>query len=296
MDEKHRGAMTKESEIRNTIDPFLDWSFKYIFGREETKDIMTGFLNVLLNPEPAIRDITYINNERIADSDEGWQCIVDVICTDQLGDRFLVEMQYSKMANIRNRIIYYTCRLVDEMGRKGEDWKYEIQRVFTICIMDFNYADNPVLRNDIVLTDKITGEQFSDRLCITTLQIPCLQAKSLQECRESYEKLLSLLKILKDNQMTFKEVRTEIDALDASPELKAIMQRIAATADYASLSETDRAEYDAALKRHRDNLSALEYAKQQGILTVARELKRIGEPVGKIALVTGLSEEQIAGI
>ena len=299
-------TMSKETKTKNTIDPFNDWSFKFIFGREETKDIMMGFLNVLLNPEEPIKDITYINTESNADDPDGKRCVVDVLCEDLSGDRFLVEMQYARMTNIRNRIIYYTCRLIDEMGRKGNDWNYELQRVYTICLMDFNYADNPVLRNDIMLIDAETGDPFSDRLCITTLQIPCLRAKTPKDCRESYEKLLSLLNILKDDKMTLQEVCAEIAASNASPEAKAIMQRIAERADYASLTPKERAAYDAEQKRLRDNAAALDYAKkegqeqgfakgrEEGILQVAREMKRIGEPVEKIVLVTGLSEEQIA--
>lgn len=163
-------TMSKETKTKNTIDPFNDWSFKFIFGREETKDI------------------TYINTESNADDPDGKRCVVDVLCEDLSGDKFLVEMQYARMTNIRKRIIYYTCRLIDEMGRKGNDWNYELQRVYTICLIDFNYADNPVLRNDIMLIDAETGELFSDRLCITTLQIPCLKAKTPKNCRESYEK------------------------------------------------------------------------------------------------------------
>ena len=110
--------------------------------------------------------------------------------------------------------------------------------------------------------------------------------------------------------MTLQEVCAEIAASNASPEAKAIMQRIAERADYANLTPKERAAYDAEQKRLRDNAAALDYAKkegqeqgfakgreegrEEGILQVAREMKRIGEPVEKIVLVTGLSEEQIA--
>ena len=36
---------------RGPINPFIDWGFKYVFGREENKDLLTGFLNLLLEPE-----------------------------------------------------------------------------------------------------------------------------------------------------------------------------------------------------------------------------------------------------
>ena len=33
------------------INPFADWGFKYTFGREENKDLVIGFLNLLLPQE-----------------------------------------------------------------------------------------------------------------------------------------------------------------------------------------------------------------------------------------------------
>ena len=294
--------MTTTENTHKSINPFLDWSFKYIFGREENKDILLGFLNVLLNPDHPIQDITYLNPETIPDTEDNKRCVVDVLCTDAAGDRFLVEMQHSQVGNIRNRIIYYVCRLINEMGRRSDDWQYDIQRVYAICITDFNYAKDPVLRNDIMLMDKKSCEQFSDRLFITTLQIPCIKVKSLKECREDYEKLLTLLKLLRDNDMTFKEVCAEIAASGASPEMKAAMERIVKTADYASLSEKDRALYDAALKQYRDYQSSLTYAEekgfekgvQQGVLKVAQSMKALGMPVETIVEVTGLTQEQVS--
>ena len=45
------------------INPFIDWSFKRIFGTENVKDILIGFLNAVLEGEQVITDIQYLNNE-----------------------------------------------------------------------------------------------------------------------------------------------------------------------------------------------------------------------------------------
>jgi hypothetical protein len=66
---------------KRPINPFVDWGFKYVFGRDENKDLMIGFLNLLLEPESAIRDIRYLNTELLGDSPELRRCVVDVIAT-----------------------------------------------------------------------------------------------------------------------------------------------------------------------------------------------------------------------
>ena len=56
--------------------------------------------------------------------------------------------------------------------------------------MDFTYEKAPKLRHDIMLLDTKDGKVFSDLLNIITLQIPCINADNLEDCRESYEKML----------------------------------------------------------------------------------------------------------
>ena len=46
------------------INPFTDWAFKHIFGREASKDILIEFLNDLLQGERVITNLWFLNNER----------------------------------------------------------------------------------------------------------------------------------------------------------------------------------------------------------------------------------------
>ena len=46
------------------INPFTDFGFKHIFGREMDKDILIEFLNDLLEGEYTIMDLRIMNNER----------------------------------------------------------------------------------------------------------------------------------------------------------------------------------------------------------------------------------------
>ena len=47
------------------INPFTDFGFKHIFGREMDKDILIEFLNDLLEGEYTIMDLRIMNNERL---------------------------------------------------------------------------------------------------------------------------------------------------------------------------------------------------------------------------------------
>jgi len=299
----------KERGKSGVINPFIDWSFKFLFGREETKDLLIGFLNELLMPENPIADITYLNNERLPERPDMRECVFDVICKDNLGNRFLVEMQYVEKTNIRERLLYYACRLINEMGQRGEDWNYELDRVYAICLMDFIYEKDPVLRSNYLLRDIRDGRIFSDRLNVITLQVPCIQARSLEECKESYENLLFLLVTMKEGMKTIEDILTDIEAETCSEEVKAMLRRVAQTADKASLSPEDRVAYDYALKRYRDYYAGMKTAEEKGYdrgkeegqeegrkntqREIAKAMKDQGMALSVIEEITKLSPEEI---
>ena len=72
------------------INPFLDWSFKYLFGRDSVKDILIGFLNALFAGKHVIVDVTFNNNEHQPEDQRGRAIIYDIFCTTGKGERIIV--------------------------------------------------------------------------------------------------------------------------------------------------------------------------------------------------------------
>ena len=95
-------AIVKKTES-NVIKPYLDWSFKYMFGTEESKPNLIGFLNLMLNPESEIVDLQFMNNESLPAGPNLKGCVFDIICKDENGDRFLIEVQTTQSVNIVDR-------------------------------------------------------------------------------------------------------------------------------------------------------------------------------------------------
>jgi len=295
------------------LNPFVDWAFKYIFAREESKSITMGFLNYIIKPENEITEIEFLPNESIPDSEEMKRSVFDILCKDSAGNRFLVEMQNAETKFFDNRMIYYTCRLVDTMGKHDEDWEYDIQKVYTICLMNYLSGDSPRLRTDIALYDLSRQRIFSDRINIIMFQIPCVKAKTIEEASEIYEKLLYLLVSMQKGK-TKEQLEMEIinDNSLADYTIKLFKELMAVT-DYASLSEAERAIYDAKLKVARDNASCLSFARKSGIeegreegraegitegiakekLSVAKAMKAKQLDILLISECTGLSPEEI---
>ena len=255
-----------QSDDRRVMNPFLDWSFKYIFGTEQSKSNLIGFLNLLLMPQSLIVDLEYMNNEVIPVSEKLKGCVFDIICKDANGDKYLIEMQNSQVENIRERIIFYTCRLIDRMGQKGDDWDYaEIKRVYSICLMNFNYESNPVLRRDIQLYDVNERKPFSDKLNIILLQMPCTNDLNLGECNKYYENLLILLQQMHNGMKTIDELKQEVADTQLPEATKKLFYEVLDTAHLGSLPEEDRMRYESDLKNYRDTMSCIRFAKKEGI-------------------------------
>ena len=83
------------------MTPFLDWSFKYLFGTEESKANLIGLLNLIIMPDVPIVDLTYLNNEVLPVALELKGCVFDIICEDENGERYLDTMSCLEMAEER---------------------------------------------------------------------------------------------------------------------------------------------------------------------------------------------------
>ena len=300
-------------EKSGVINPFVDWGFKYLFGTERSKKNLLGFLNLLLDLEYPVVDLQYLNNESIPTDKDGRECIFDILCKDSRGYKYLIEVQNAKIGYICNRMVYYACRLIDRMGQTGDDWDYNIKKVFSICLMNFAYETNPVLRRDFMLCEPNTDNLLSDKLHFIMLQLPCLDGDDLEECEFFYEKLLYLLIQMKKGMKTIEELKQEVYAHGLNDEIREVFLGVLEDANVASLSESERALYEAKLKRYRDNRACLDYAIEDGILQgiekgiaqgrvegkaegkieIAKSMKLKGLDIALIAECTGLSVEDI---
>jgi predicted transposase/invertase (TIGR01784 family) len=76
------------------LSPTNDAAFKRMFGMEHNKDILMHFLNGVLRLEGSdvIREVTLLKSELGPETLDHKNGIVDVLCMDQDGRRFIVEM------------------------------------------------------------------------------------------------------------------------------------------------------------------------------------------------------------
>ena len=260
---------------REFINPFTDFGFKRIFGQEINKDLTIDFLNLLLDGERHITDLT-INNPEMQPETEAERLVVfDLYCESDDGTQFIVEMQAARQNFFLDRSLYYQSRAIVAQGEKGKDWCYDLQPVYGIFFMDFTMSECSGFRTDVALMNMKTNKVFNPKLRQIYLEMPRF-TKEANECENDFERWLYLIKNMKMlKRMPFKAQR-------------AVWDKLLEVADVASLNKDEKALYDRALKNYRDYHSVMETAQMDGHKAGWKE----GHEAG---LKAGLKEGREAG-
>ena len=213
-------------------------------------------------------------------------------------------MQNREHVNFRERTLYYLSQAIARQGERGSDWKFSLKAVYGIFFVNFRLTDLPSkLRTDIVLADRETHEQFSDKMRYIFLELPSFD-KEESECATDFERWIYVLKNMETlNRLPFKA-------------RNAVFKKLEEIVDIAALSKEERMKYDESIKVYRDQLAVMEFERQKGLAEglekglaegiekgmekgkedVARNLKEMGLDVSSISRATGLSPDVIEGL
>ena len=279
--------------MEHYVNIMLDGGFKAVFG---DKQVAMDFINAALEGEHKVMDITYLDKELVPELIDERTVIFDLLCEDEDGSKFILEMQNCPQRYFFNRGFYYICRMISRQGETGRDWKYELLPVYGIYLLNFSLPEFPLWRTDVVLANELTGETFG-RIKLKQVYISFERFDlSYEECETPLEKTIYVLK--------------NMNLFDMSPfkEKEAYFRRLLDEANVNALSPKERATYDENLKIYRDWKATMEYAVEEAetkgkaegerlaTLRNARNMKKAGVDLSLIAECTGLSLEIIQSL
>ncbi len=294
------------------INPFTDYGFKRIFGEEPNKDLLKDFLNELLREEEGeIFELQYLNSEQLGRSQDDRKSLFDIYCTNEKGDRFIVELQKTKQTFFKDRTLYYSTFPIVEQAQKGNDWNFQLNAVYTIAILDFSFdedEDEDKYLYNVKLTEQETKKVFYDKLTFIYLSMPKF-TKPLEELETHFDKWLYVFK----NLHRLQEIPPKLQ--------EKIFLKLFDTAEVAHLTRDEYMNYEASLKEYWDLTSSLstshdegkeegieigiEIGREEGIeigreegesnkaIEIAQSLKQANMPIEFIIAHTGLSAEEI---
>ena len=171
------------------LDPKNDFAFKRIFGTEKNQDILIHFINDIVGFEGdrAIETVQFLKTFQDPEVASKKQSLVDVLCADQAGRQYIIEMQVAKTSGFEKRAQYYAAKAYGYQLNKGDDYDL-LKEVIFIAITDFvMFDDKANYFSTHVLLDQETYSHDLKDFSFTFIELPKF-TKTLDELGSLREK------------------------------------------------------------------------------------------------------------
>ena len=120
---RNKYSGTRMSVVGRYVNPYTDFGFKKLFGKEASKEFLRDFLNELLPPHHRIAELSFQLGNQLPELVESRSAVFDIFCQSASGERFIVEMQKAKQNYFKDRTVFYSTFPIREQAQKG-DWKF----------------------------------------------------------------------------------------------------------------------------------------------------------------------------
>lgn len=278
------------------LNPHTDFGFKRLFGSEFNKELLISFLNAMFHGEQNVKDVTYLNSEQLGDRIDERRAVFDVYCENDKGEKFIVEMQNIYQEFFKDRTIYYSTFPIREQARRGGDWDFHLNSVYTVGLLNFNFAegldDARRWHHEVKLMEVDTKEVFYDKLTYVYVEIPKFN-KTEDELETMYDKWMYVLKNLSS-------LMSRPAALQ-----ERVFTRLFEQAEISKFNSDELRMYADSVNAFRDIVNAIRSAEKkkfaegraegraEGLAEVVRAMLAKGMAKDLIAELTGMSVDDI---
>ncbi len=246
--------------ITKYFNPQNDFAFKRIFGQEKNKKILIAMLNAVLKESfhGPIEDVQFLKTIQDPEIGSQKQSIVDVLCKDQDGCQYIIEMQVASRQGFEKRAQYYAAKAyVNQagVGRLYQNLKKVIFLAFT------NYILFPKEKKH--KTEHITLEKNSLNHHLTALRFVFVELpKFLAICPEDISTLS-----LEEKFYYFLAKAEEInrETLEKLAGKDIIIQKAFDELEGVNWTQEELNTYNAAQKRELDHEACLADAMDKGM-------------------------------
>ncbi|MCX5924999.1 MAG: Rpn family recombination-promoting nuclease/putative transposase [Candidatus Dependentiae bacterium] len=279
------------------LDPKSDIAFKKLFGSAAHKNILMSFLNSVLGRQigELIIDVVMNDPNNVAETPLSKMSIVDVRCTDQHDNQYIVEMQIVTQKNYAARAQYYSSLALSRQLASGENYEKLVPVIF-IGVLDFSLFKTKKYISHHFLLDDETYEHELEHLEFHFIELP------------KFNKELDARSTILDKWIYFLKNAEKLQQIPVTLKEPVITQAFDILAQ-SNWSKAELIAYDRYLDSIRSYFSQLETAeaigeekgRQEGKLeeklAIAKELLKLKVlDSATIAHTTGLTIEQIENL
>jgi predicted transposase/invertase (TIGR01784 family) len=251
----------------------FDWAMKRLLRNKANFDILEGFLSELLKEDVKIKQVLDSESNKLSDDDKHNR--VDILVENAHEELVIIEIQNSKEYDYFHRMLYGTSKVITEHIKEGDAYA-AVKKVISITIAYFDLGQG----NDYVYhgTNIFKGIHKGDILTLSDKQFSLYNKKEVHQIYPEYwvikvGKFGNRVKDKLDEWIYFLK-NSEVKDTFSAKGLKEAGEKL----DEMKLSEKDRKEYNAYLKKLRDIASEqhTKMADAQDLINKGREEERIG--------------------
>jgi predicted transposase/invertase (TIGR01784 family) len=283
------------------LDPKNDYAFKRIFGTEQNKEILVHFLNdTLAFPNDAkIQSVTFLKPIQDPDALAKKQSIVDVLCKDEKGTQYIVEMQVARTEHFAKRAQYYAAKAYTNQINSGEGYG-GLKQVIFLAITDFiMFPDKREVKSDHVILDRESHAHDLTDFSFTLIELPKFQ-KTIDELESNVDKWIYFFKHAEE---------TDPDELEKMAKDDKIISQAYHALDQFYWTDNEIALYEQERKSQLDSQAIINFALhigrkegrleghkeglKEGKIEVAKKMISKGIDLETILGMTGLSKEDL---
>jgi len=248
------------------LSPKTDIIFKLIFGDPKNKNILTDFLESVLDlSADEYEDITIVDPHLTREYPDDKLGILDVKLTTKSGKVIDIEVQVLSVPEMRSRITYYLSNMITEQLASGDSY-YNLKRAICIVIVDFPLIEETDKYHSVFeMLEKDEHFPFNDLMEINILDLTRIP-------KDKDSRLLGWMRFMKASRKEEFEMAAVNNAVigEAYAKLKVL-----------SDSEANRMLYESRLKAQRDEISRIEGALAEGRVEGRAEGEVIGVAKGE---------------
>ncbi len=290
---KKENVVTNDSEF---ISPKIDYAFKQMMN---SKIALKNFLSAVLKvPTKDIEDIQYIDTHTLKENEDDKYVVMDVRLSLKNQYEIDIEMQVMNFKHWTDRVLYYSCRMLSEQIKKGQDYGKLIKCV-SISILDFNVfkkENYPGYYSSYHVREDKDSRVFNDLLEYHIIELTKIPEGFVEA---EYDELLIWAKFInsddKEEMMMLSERNEGIKA--AYNELTSLNNDDARKQIYNSRKKAIM-DYNVQNRAAREEgyEKGIEKGKKENTIEIVKEMLKRGTDIEFISEVTKLPEEEIKNI
>ena len=172
-----------ENDIANKkYNPMNDVLFKFIFGKDERKQVTIDFLNAVLDRHEAkaIKDIQFQNSEIVPLYDDDKLTRLDIFCITEDKTQIDVEVQIVDKKNMERRTLYYWSQMYLMNLAKGGKYQ-NLKPSITINILRYTIFPGEPAHSMYSIYNQETGRRLNEDMELHFLEVPKFKKKPISE-------------------------------------------------------------------------------------------------------------------